>query len=214
MERLARAVRERDREHPSPVGGGGDARAGFEAFCRGAGLDPAKLPEGNATAMLQVAGRLLHEALIGLKSLDAKQTEFRRQFRLPPVRDEDTQPFKLASTTDELLQSMFVSHDSRRRDAGQFLRACFEQQTSHQEALGIGTRVGFTEFLRQLAPAELERRFAHAPKRVAPGAPKPNIWELYAEFYRIASEVHADTGVPSLYAETLANAYTAALKKP
>ena len=208
LERLARAVRERESKSGAP----NDARAGLEALCRGAGFDAGKLLNGNAGAMLQIAGRLLREALISLKEMDAKQADFRRQFRLPPVRDEDRQPFKLAATIDELLPAMFASHDSRRLDAGQWLRACFEQQSSHQDGLVWGARAGFVEFMRQLSPAELERRFQSTAKRGA-SASKANIWELYAEFHRSASEVQQDTGVPSLYAETLANAYGELLKK-
>ncbi len=207
LERLARAVREKDSHAQTQ-----DARAGLEAFCRGVGIETNTLPDGHAAAILQIAGRLLREALISLKDLDAKQGEFRRQFRLPRVRDDETQPFKLAGSTDDLLAALFASHESRRLDAGQWLRACFEQQASHHDALARGSRAGFVEFLRQLSPAELERRFATTAKRGVAG-PKPNNWELYAEFHRSASEAQPDTGVPSLYAETLANAYNAALKK-
>ncbi len=207
LERLTRAVRDRE---PAPTAG--NARAGLEEFCRGAGIDPANLPEGNPGAILQIAGRLLREALISLKVLDAKQAEFRRQFRLPPVRDADRQPFQLAGSTDDLLTALFVSHGSRRTDAGQWLRACYDQQATHQEALASGARDGCLEFMRQLSPAELERRFATTAKRGAPGA-KPNHWELYTEYYRSASEVQPDTGVPSLYGETLASAYSTVFKK-
>lgn len=207
LERLSRAARER--EAPQAPGG---ARASLEEFCRGAGIDPAALPEGNPEAMLQIAGRLLREALISLKVLDAKQAEFRRQFRLPPVRDDDRQPFRLAGTTDELLMALFASHGSRRIDAGQWLRACYDQQAFHQEALASGARDGCLEFMRQISPAELEKRFAATAKRGATGA-KPGHWELYTEYYRSASEVQPDTGVPSLYAETLASAYNQAFKK-
>lgn len=207
LERLARAVRERDNQSQPQ-----DARAGLEAFCRGVGIEMNTLPDGHAAAILQIAGRLLREALISLKDLDAKQAEFRRQFRLPRVRDDETQPFKLAGSTDDLLAALFASHESRRLDAGHWLRACFEQQASHHDALARGARAGFMEFLRQLSPAELERRFATTAKRGQAGA-QPNNWELYAEFHRSASETQPDTGVPSLYAETLANAYTASLKK-
>ena len=207
LERLTRAVR--DREPPQTPG---NARAGLEEFCRGAGIDPANLPEGNPGPMLQIAGRLLREALISLKILDAKQADFRRQFRLPPVRDNERQPFQLAGTTDELLTALFISHGSRRIDAGQWLRTCYDQQAFHQEALAAGARDGCVEFMAQLSPAEQEKRFATAAKRGAPGA-KPNNWELYTEYFRSATEVQPDTGVPSLYAETLANAYKTAFKK-
>lgn len=207
MERLARAVR----EHDSKAVDG--ARAGLEAFCRGAGIDASGLNDGNSAAMLQVAGRLLREAMIGLKDLDTKQAEFRSLFRLAPARDEDTEPFKISNSTDELLAKMLASHDSRRLDAGQWLRTCFEQQAGHAEGLAHGARRAIVEFLQHLDPIELERRFEAAPKRGAQGI-RANNWEMYGEFYRSASEVQKDTGVPSLYSETLTSAYKDETEKP
>jgi type VI secretion system FHA domain protein len=209
MERLARAVQKRE---GLGVASPADDRAGLDAFCRGAGIDPVNLPADGAAGMMQVAGQLLRESLISLKELDSKQSEFRSAFRLPPARDDEPQGFQANASTDDLLVALLASHNSRRLDAAQWLRQCFEKQTRHHDALSAGARVGLVEFLRQLDPKQLEQRFEQTPKRNLMGG-RPSNWEMYTEFYKLLSERQPESGVPSLYAESLSNAYQAVAKK-
>lgn len=136
MERLQRLVRERNPDLP---GAAGDVRPGLEALCRGAGIEPAALPAEAAAPMLQLAGRLLREAIVGLKDLDLKHNEQGQAFGLPPRRaaTEDP-PFKLSTPADDLLVQILASHDSRRLDAGQWLRQNFDQAKRHDDGLAAG----------------------------------------------------------------------------
>lgn len=207
MERLARVMRERE-----AVASGASssssmdlARGGLEAFCRGAGLDVSELPNDGATSMLQLAGRLLREALVGLKDLDATRQELRHQFRLDDAPRDQDDHFRLGSGTDELLRALLAAHESRRLDPVQWLRQGFEQTKKHQEGLGWASRAGFTEFIRQLDPKELEARFANSGKKGLLGG--VNHWELYGAFYRSLVEAPGDGGVPHTYGESFAAAY-------
>ena len=203
LERLAHAGREQVFS--------GAARAGIDAFARGAGLDVAKLAPGAEVAMLQLAGRLLREALVGLKDLDTKQAEARGQFALPSTRSAENEPFRLGAASDDLLTQMLVSFDSRRIDAAQWLRQCFDQLRRHHEGMSAAARVGFLDFLHQLDPEELEARFDRTPKRSLLSS-RPNNWDMYAEFFRTVADVPDDGGVPHTYAESFANAYQAVVK--
>ncbi len=214
MERLARAVRDKDKEllpASAMMNSNGDlARAGLEAFCKGAGVEMSTLPAEAATSMLQLAGRLIREALVGLKDLDATRIELRHQFRLDEVRDEKDEPFRIGASSDELLQSLLAAHESRRLDPVQWLRQVFDQAKKHQEGIGWASRAGFTEFMRQLDPKELEARFASSQKRGLLGG--PNNWERYGEFYRSLVEAPGDGGVPHSYGQSFAEAYYAVNK--
>ena len=206
MERLARAVRDKEFLPAGLAMAGPDqARSGLEAFCRGAGLDASSLPIDAATAMLQLAGRLMREALVGMKDLDATRTEFRHQFRLGDVRDDRDEPFRISAATDDLLRSLLAAHESRRLDPVQWLRQLFEQSKKHQEGIGWAARAGFTEFVRQLDPKELEARFASSQKRGVVGG--PNSWERYSEFYRSLVDTPGKGGVPHSYSESFAESY-------
>jgi type VI secretion system FHA domain protein len=208
MERLARIMRERELVAVSAGSNSSNvdlARGGLEAFCRGAGLDVANLSNDGATSMLQLAGRLLREALVGLKDLDATRAELRHQFRLDEPPGDLDEPFRMSAGTDDLLRSLLAAHESRRLDPVQWLRQAFEQSKKHQEGLGWASRAGFTEFIRQLDPKELEARFAHSGKRGLLGG--TNNWELYGAFYRSLVEAPGDGGVPHTYGESFSAAY-------
>ena len=55
-------------------------RNGLQAFCRGAGIDPARLPMDNDANSLHLAGQLLREALLGLKEVLRAQQVFRDRY--------------------------------------------------------------------------------------------------------------------------------------
>ncbi len=213
MERLQKLVRERD-SGGAATALPADARPGLEALCRGAGLEPGALPGESAAAMLQLAGRLLREAIVGLKDLDLKQNEHGQTFGLGSLRtgNEDP-PFKLSTPADELLRQMLASHDSRRLDAGQWLRQNFDQAKRHDEGLAAGALAACEELIRQLEPKELEGRFERSAKRNLMGA-RPSNWELYRELHKTLTETPVAGTLPHLAAEKFAGAYRDAIKPP
>lgn len=209
MERLRRIARERD--HSSPAA---DAWPGLEALCRGAGLEPASLLPEAAAAMLQLAGRLLREAVVGLKDLDLKQREQGQGFGLGPLRaGPEDPPFRLSTPADELLLQMLASHDSRRLDAGQWLRQNFEQAKRHDDGLAAGALAACEALIQQLEPRDLEDRFERSGKRNLMGA-RPSNWELYRDLHRTLTERPTPDSLPHAAAEKFASAYDEAIKPP
>ncbi len=206
MERLQRAAR----RPPAPAG---TARAGLEAFCRGAGIEPTALgTEPPAAAILQLAGRLLREAMVGLRDIGLHESEIRQRFGLSADQapGEDP-PFNLRLGADELLTKLLLSHDSRRLDAGLWLREMFEHRKRHEEGLASAGTGAFKVFMRQLEPTDLEERFERSAQRNLMGG-RPANWELFKELYKSLMEVPADASVPHTFAESFANAYVTAIK--
>ena len=70
MARLA-AVVAREPEGGNSVMALEDLRSGLDAFCRGAGIDPERLPADAQGRILHLAGRLVREAFVGLRSSSA-----------------------------------------------------------------------------------------------------------------------------------------------
>jgi type VI secretion system protein len=199
LERLKRAAAARDTTDPA-------TRAAFEAFCRGAGVDAADLPTESAVAMLQLAGRLLREALVGLKDLEVKRAELRRELGLPaPAAAEQSTPFSVTAPADDLIAQLLRSHDSRRLDPAQWLRQAFELAKRHDASLAGALPAALRELMHELQPDVLEERFARSGSRAAGGGRPPN-WELYAEFVRTLG-AQADSGMPHLFVERLRAAY-------
>jgi len=209
MQRLQRLAADRD-----SGAGQHDARPGLEALCRGAGIDPRALPQEAAAVMLQLAGRLLREAVVGLKDLDLKQHEQGHAFALASLRSgNEDPPFKLSTPADELLVQILASHDSRRLDAGQWLRQNFDQAKRHDDGLAAGALAACEELVRQLEPTDLEGRFERSAKRNLMGA-RPSNWELYRELHKTLTETPTPGTLPHVAAEKFAGAYQEAIKPP
>jgi type VI secretion system FHA domain protein len=192
-----------------------DVQSGLQAFCRGAGIDPDKLPPEAQTRLLHLIGQLLREALVGLKDLERSRNEIRDRFRieLPPPEPDDPRPSLGRLTVDELLLELLVQHESRSIDAVQWLREAVGEAKAHEQAAAQATRAAFIEFLDRLDPAELEARFERAARRgKARSADKAQYWELFTTFYRNLIEMPADH-LPHTFVEAFAASYREAVKK-
>ncbi|HEY7887454.1 MAG TPA: type VI secretion system-associated FHA domain protein TagH [Steroidobacteraceae bacterium] len=192
-----------------------DVQSGLQAFCRGAGIDPEKVPVEAQTRMLHLIGQLVREALVGLKDLERARSEICDRFRieLPPPEPDDPRPSLGRSTVDELLLALLIQHESRSIDAVQWLREAVGEAKSHEQAASQAMRTAFVEFLDRLDPAELEARFERAARRgKTKSADKAQYWELFTTFYRNLIEMPADH-LPHTFVEAFAAAYREAVKK-
>ena len=211
--RLAKAAGRDSRGAASPALY--DVQSGLHAFCRGAGIDPEKLPAEAQTRLLHLTGQLVREALVGLKDLERSRSEIRDRFRieLPPPEPDDPRPSLGRATVDELLVQVLVQHESRSIDAVQWLREAVGEIKAHEQAAAQAMRSAFVEFLDRLDPAELEARFERAARRgKARSADKAQYWELFTTFYRNLIEMPADH-LPHTFVEAFAAAYREAVKK-
>lgn len=186
LESLQRAALRQDAPAVPPP-----ERAGLDALCRGAGMDSARLPAEASAAMLQVAGRLLREMLVGLKHVEMR-------------RSDGASP-SLGGETDELLRRLLGGTEGLRPDPGMWLRQQFERILRHESALTAASHAACMEVLRQLDPAEIESRFPQAAQR-EPGA-RPGAWELYKDFYRGLLRAQGADAMPHAYMEGFARAY-------
>ena len=234
VERLAKAARREIQQTTRPNGANGangahaangangangaqlfDVSTGLQVFCRGAGIDADRLPADAQTRLLHLAGQLFREALVGFKDLDRSRSDSRNRFRieLSPPDPDDPRPSLSRSTVEDLLLGLFLSHESRRLDAVQWLRESVTEAKTHELATQQATRAAFVEFLDRLDPAELEARFERAARRgKARSADKAQYGELFTTFYRNLIEMPADH-LPHTYVEAFAAAYREYLKK-
>jgi type VI secretion system protein len=193
-----------------------DLRSGLDAFCRGAGIDPERLPADAQGRILHLAGRLVREAFVGLKELERTRGETRNRYRIetPPPDADDPRPSLEKFMVEELLVALLVQHEGRRLDSVQWLRETIGDAKLHEQACAQATRAAFIEFLDRLDPAELEARFERAARRgKARAADKAQYWELFTTFYRNLIEMPADH-LPHTFVEAFAAAYREGLKKP
>jgi type VI secretion system protein len=193
-----------------------DVHSGLDAFCRGAGIAPERLPPEAQGRLLHLAGRLFREALVGFKELERTRVETRNRYRIesPPLEQDDPRPSLEDSMVEDLAVELFLRHEGRRLDSVQWLRDTVAAARIHESAIAQATRAAFVEFLDRLDPAELEARFERAARRgKARSADKAQYWELFTTFYRNLIEMPTDH-LPHTFVEAFAAAYREALKKP
>src|SRR5215831_4191311 len=193
-----------------------DVHTGLDAFCRGAGIAPERLPTEAQGRLLHLAGRLFREALVGFKELERTRVETRNRYRIesPPPEQDDPRPSLEDSIVEDLAVELLLRHEGRRLDSVQWLRDTVASARLHESAMAQATRAAFVEFLDRLDPAELEARFERAARRgKARSADKAQYWELFTSFYRNLIEMPADH-LPHTFVEAFAAAYREALKKP
>jgi type VI secretion system protein len=172
----------------------------MQAFCRGAGIDPARLPMENEAQSLRLVGRLLREAIIGLKEVLRAQQAFRDRYRVNEDKPEHT-PVDVA--TDEYLLELLAGHENHQFDAVMRLRECFTQASGHDAAVDPALRSALEQFMAHLSPSRMES---------GNGSSADTGWTRYKEIY---SNLLQNTGdeVPHLFVEAIAQSYAEALRK-
>ncbi len=204
MARLARAAGREAREAQA-ASSGPSHDAALNAFCRGAGLKPTDLPT-QTQGLLHLAGRLLREALVGLKDVERSQEQIRDRLGLSmPPAEPDTGPSLGRSTVEELLLGLVRQHEEHSLDAVRWMRERHDELKAREQALAQALRAAFLEFLGRLDPAELEARFARSARDSA-----PRHWELFSAFYR--SLLGPPDQLPHSFVEAFAQAYKEALQ--
>ena len=182
--------------------------AGIEAFGRGAGIDVKQLPAEAAARMLQLAGVLLREALLGLKGLALAQREIRDQSHIQ-VGKEDPQHIGLTGLpVDDLLLRLMIGHDRRDLDAVQWVREMLASTRRHDLATMRALHTALAEFLARLDPRALAQVDGRASGADAGG---PDSAGLAARF-RSITEMPAGR-FPHLFGEAFARAFVAAFKQ-
>jgi type VI secretion system FHA domain protein len=170
---------------------------GMQALCRGAGIDPARVPMDNEAQSLRLVGRLLREAIIGLKEVLRAQQTFRDRYRLDAGKPGNSPVDK---ATDEYLVELLAGHENHQFDAVMRLRECFTQASGHDAAVDPALRSALEQFMAHLAPARMESGGADTG------------WALYKEIYGNMVQNTGDE-VPHLFLEALAQSYLEARRK-
>ena len=204
LQRLRDAARARLEGQPAQVAG---LRSDLQAFCRGAGIETPRLTPDAELRLIHLAGQLLRELVLGLQDLARSRGEFRNSMGIEPGRETDATPALTRSGTDDYLLRLFAGHEQHAFDALLLIRDELKDAIGHQTALAGALPRAFTKYIAHLAPEEIESRFAAAGER----ASRANPWELYAEIFPTLTQ-QAGPGLPHLYSEALAQAYSALLR--
>jgi type VI secretion system FHA domain protein len=194
-------------ERQAAVRYSGTDTSALEALCRGAGLDPRRLPPEVQPGLLYLTGLLLREALAALKGLALAQRELREHNRLEVGR-EDTQHIGLTGLpVEDLLLRLLLGHSRHELDAVQWLRDTAASNRGHELALMRALPAALTEFVARLDPVALSHSAAEAAASTGEAAPTG----VTARF-RTITEMPSGR-LPQLFAEAFARAFAAEYKR-
>ena len=191
---------------------------GVEAFCRGAGVDPSTVPADAQNALLQLAGQMMREVVLGLMDVLKGRADQKNRLRLSQttIQPSENNPLKFSASVDEALLRMLDPHNSRYLGPVEAIRDSFADLRTHQLALSTAIQAAIDEVMNRIEPGELQERFDRGLKRGAllGATNKMKYWDLYSEFYQVLNQ-RTEQNLPTLFAEELARTYAekAALKK-
>ena len=197
--------------HESPANG-------VEAFCRGAGVDPVALPTEAQNALLQLAGQMMREVVLGMMDVLKGRADQKTRLRLSQttIQPGENNPLKFSASVDEALLKLLDPHNTRYLGPVEAIRDSFADLRTHQLALSTAIQAAIDEVMNRIEPGELQERFDRGLKRGAllGAANKMKYWDLYTEFYQVLNQRN-EQNMPTLFAEELARTYAekAALKK-
>ena len=189
-----------------------DLRSAVQAFCRGAGIDPASLsPEAQAMLPL-VAGQLLREAVVGLHDIAQARNSAplgAAISALPTAPGSSSNPLRSSTSVEQALQRLFESHGRLYAGPVDSLRDVLQDTRDHEAALAAGMRAGLDTVMGQLSPANVADQFEQGRARaLAPGQdPRPKYWEHYSEFYRLLTQQAGADELPRSFIEAYGQEY-------
>ncbi len=169
------------------------------AFCRGAGIKAGRLPALDEAQAMQLVGRLLREALLGLKEILRAQQAFQDRNGIEIEPPEGRSP--LDTNMDEYLVELMTGHQRRQLDAVMQLRDQFRHASGHAAAIDPALRGALEQFLGHLAP-----------ERLAAGTDAAQNWNRYKEVFVNLLQAR-DSALPHLFLEALAQTYREARDK-
>jgi type VI secretion system protein len=183
-----------------------DLRSAVQAFCRGAGIDPAALSAEAQSMLPLIAGQLLREAVVGLN--DLAQSRAKAASATAAAQPAGSNPLRTSSSVEQALVRLFESHGRLYGGPVEALRDVLQEAKDHEAAVQAGMQAGLDAVLGQLSPANVADQFEQGRARtLAPGQdPRPKYWEHYAEFFRVITQSRGD-GLPIVFTEAFARAY-------
>jgi type VI secretion system protein len=187
-----------------------EAGAAVEAFCRGAGVDPATLPVDTQTALMTLAGQMLREVVLGLMEALKGRADLKSKLRLSQtaIQPGENNPLKFSTGVDEAMKKLLDPHGSRYLAPIDAIRDSFADLRMHQVALAEAIKAASDELMNRVEPGELQEKFDRGLKRGAllGATNKMKYWDLYTEFYQVLNQRN-EHGLPAVFAEELARAY-------
>ncbi len=186
------------------------ADGGFEAFCRGAGVDPEQVLAAERAAFLARAGHMLREATAGIMEALHTRAEVKTTLQLDQTISERAanNPLKFLDNVNDVLLALLNEPAPRHLGPAEACREALADLNMHQLAILAAIRGALAGLFERLEPGELEDRFDQALSRdeVPRSMRKLRYWDLYRELYQRLILAGAD-GLPTAFLQEFGRSY-------
>lgn len=135
----------------------------IEAFCAGAGIDASALSGEDPAEVMQRAGAMYRQTILGLAGLLADRMRLKQESGLDrtTIGAVDNNPFKWAPTR-KLAETLLVRRTDGFLSDAQAVRASFEDLADHLAGVSAGASAATADALAAMDPAAIEGEAAGA----------------------------------------------------
>lgn len=199
----ARPVGARDIPSSSPGIDGGECAAerapepvaALRVFLGGAGLDASLAEKLDAPRTLELAGRLLREAVGGMRELLLARATLKTGFHVPVtlIAPKDNNPLKFsAGGVCEVIETLLLDRGRAYLSAVEAMQEGLEDLKDHQMALIAGVRSSLDGLLESFDPARIEEATGRIGKRGLLSNRKAICWDVYCARYEETTKAAED----------------------
>ncbi len=186
------------------------AQTALYTFLRGAGLEPRELEPEAAALLLHVAGRLVRELAVGLRTAIDARVEQKNVLRLAntTIQPQNNNLFKFSASVDEALEDLFFNQKPGYLPAIEAAREAFAETAAHQHALLEATHAALIDYLERLDPEDIQQKCTEGGKRGILGGVSTDakFHTRYEALYASLAQ-HSPGHFPQQFAEVFATAY-------
>jgi len=185
-----------------------DLWPGIVALCRGAGIDPHALAAASRAAVLQQAGQLLRETLVGFADLARTRADFASEFGITSGarRLDATSPLVQLAAVEQLLERLLAGRGPGDIRAIDEIRSQFARARHHELAVAAALREAVSAVFEKLDPDELEAQLGRGGLTPAAVETQARLWARYRELFR-ATIQSGEAGLPAVFLVAFARAY-------
>lgn len=201
--------------HSRPSAESDQAAALLETFLKAAGIDPDDLhPSIDPAQVLENAGSLLNEFVVGICELLTARTNVKGMFRLDQttVLPRHNNPLKLSAGAVDSLRQLLVGREGEYLGGLDSIREACRDLRYHHDALVAAMIRAFDDYLGRFDPDELEGSFQQTMNRkpLFDVLARHKYWELYRDLFPVMAE-KSTSSLPVQYTEDFVRYYESQL---
>jgi type VI secretion system protein len=185
-------------------------------FLQAAGMDIGNIKPQDFAQIMQNAGQLLREFVVGAKDTIMNRSEIKNTLRVAQttIQEGEYDPLRFSAGVDESLRALLIEKSRRHVSPVDAVRQSFHATRIHQVAMVDAMKEAVKSLYDRFDPVDLEERFDRGMKRgpILGAANKLKYWELFADLYNAMSEGRNE-GMPHMFADEFSRAYDARVRE-